>query len=356
MKKHLTCLLMAAAMSGIDPALAAKSEAPASLRYFYQDAAGKAAMIEEARQTFEKEQKSKEKVCAASDYADLLFFSLADGHTAQTNIEKIVALRKEALELCRSKHLDKNLEKRCHDGYCTAAAKEAQMLILEGRLAEAEEKLKAALVVTADNKKVKAGAQTALAVQLAALQVARGETIAVSLPAKDALICANQLKDTAQVEQARALVDYVINSDSASSEAKDEARRFIRCRLPAMTVSEELRKEYLHAAELWRQGQRDDAEKKLLSIINEQPKFCYAYRLLSNIYLKVDKLPQAEEYANKAINANPDYARGWAQLAFVKDANGDTGGAQKAALQASMLDANDDVVKEVVNLYLPKTK
>ena len=314
-------------------------------------------MIEEARQTFEKEQKSKEKVCAASDYADLLFYSLADGQTSsQTSIEKIVALRRDALELCRSKHLDKNLEKRCHDSYCTAAAKEAQMLILEGHLADAEEKLKAAIVVTADNKKVRAGAQTALAVQLAALQVARGEKIAVSLPAKDALICANQLKDTAQVEQARTLVDYVINSDSASSEAKDEARRFIRCRLPAMTVSEELRKEYLHAAELWRQGQRDEAEKKLLNIIKEQPKFCYAYRLLSNIYLKIDKLPQAEDYANKAINANPDYARGWAQLAFVKDANGDTGGAQKAALQASMLDAGDDVVKEVVNLYLPKSK
>lgn len=332
-------------------------KAAASLEYFNLNAQGKTEMVEAARKAYQDSTQAKAKVAAASNLAELLLFNYADGSArTESNLEEVVRLQKEALELSRSKHLGRATEEKCHDGYCTAVNKLAQLIVSDGRFADAEKLLQEALAESQGAKKTKetakiAGTESALAVQLAVLQVMGGQSVSYEITTRDALISANELKDTARVEQARALGEYALKV-ARDEKDKEQAQRFLRCRLPDMTVSEDLRREYMAAVEAFKQGHKDEAEKSLLTIVQAQPKFVWAYRLLSNLYLKANNLKQAEEYARKAIDTNASYARGWAQLAFVEDARENSQGAREASLKAKELDPGDDVVKHAAALYL----
>lgn len=337
------------------------AKAAASLQYFSVNTLGKTEMLEAARKAYYTEStQAKAKVAAASNLAELLLFNFADGSArTQSNLEEVVRLQKEALELSRSKHLGRATEDKCHDGYCTAVNKLAQLIVADGRFAEAETLLKEALAEAHGARKSRetakiVGTESALAVQLAVLQVISGQSVSHEIDTRDALISANELKDTARVEQARTLGEYALKV-ARDEKDKEQAQSFLRCRLPDMTVSEDLRREYMAAVEAFKQGRKDEAEKSLLTIVQTQPKFVWAYRLLSNLYLKANNLKQAEEYARKAIDTNASYARGWAQLAFVEDARENSKGAREASLKAKELDPSDDVVKQAASLYLQPT-
>lgn len=350
--------ISASQKSTANPKLNAK--AAAGLEYFSLNTQGKTEMIEAARKAYQDSAQAKAKVAAASNLAELLLFNFADGSArTQSNLEEVVRLQKEALELSRSKHLGRTTEEQCHYGYCTAVNKLAQLLVADGRFADAEKLLKEALAEAQGAKKSKGtakivGTESALAVQLAVLQVIGGQSVSYEITTRDALISANELKDTARVEQARALAEYALTV-ARDEKDKEQAESFLRCRLPDMTVSEDLRKEYMAAVEAFKQGHKEEAEKSLLTIVQTQPKFVWAYRLLSNLYLKANNLKQAEEYARKAIDTNASYARGWAQLAFVEDARENSQGAKEASLKAKELDPSDDVVKHAASLYLQAT-
>lgn len=68
------------------------------------------------------------------------------------------------------------------------------------------------------------------------------------------------------------------------------------------------------AADLYLQGQRDQAKQAYSAIVEKHPKDWFAWNGLANIYRDKDMLAEAEEAYLKAIDINPRFEQGYRNL------------------------------------------
>jgi tetratricopeptide (TPR) repeat protein len=157
---------------------------------------------------------------------------------------------------------------------------------------------------------------------------------------------ANASREWSRVEMARKLATRALESATCETD-KSQAQTFLKCSLPQTSIPTDVEQMFFLGIEAKRDHDWEDARERFLICAKEAPNFEWVYRQLSDLDLKIHDLKGAEQYAARSVEINPDYARGWVQLALVKKAQDDASSMWSALNKAEDLDPNDALLTEV---------
>ncbi len=170
---------------------------------------------------------------------------------------------------------------------------------------------------------------------------------------KDCLHWATICWKTCQIASARMLLNRAIANckTPAEKQVMHDAQLFLKCKLPPHDVSSEARKVFNQAMLEISNDERGAARMHLKECLKLDRNFEWPYRHLSTIYRTAGDLDNAAIVARKAVTINPNYARGWAELALVLTHKGDP--EFKDALQKAVsLDPSDEIVSTAQRICL----
>lgn len=153
---------------------------------------------------------------------------------------------------------------------------------------------------------------------------------------------------TCQLDATRILLERAL-SVTVNADEKRHAANFLKCRVPSCNLNTDARKHFNQAMVEISNASPTVAIEELTKCIELAPTFEWPHRHLSNIYRVCGELDAAETAARKSVELNPNYARGWAELAKVLFSKQDSG-YDKAIRIAEGLDADDETVHQAKEL------
>jgi tetratricopeptide (TPR) repeat protein len=180
------------------------------------------------------------------------------------------------------------------------------------------------------------------AIRMARMEYSSGTNKTKLSTALDYYNAGCRYKGNGWIERSRSCLKRAIELDGPSGPIAERANMFLRTRLPAKQISDAAEQRNIEAFNAAAGGDEKLAKEIWTKMTVDYPDFEWPYGNLASVYLHDGDSVQAERYARKALQINPDYINGINLLAQARYNQKDLDGAERQAALALSKDPHYD--------------